>query len=346
MRMLQSPTAADGAKPFPHWQSVDDICLDGIEVLLHGDSAPIQALRRQIHFAAGSECHVLVTGTDCRSNLLAVKQIHLRSAYRYRPVIVLDSHARFESEIDVMLFGDSRAKPAIAVDHNVIILENVEDLPPRVAAKLALALTTGKFHTHDGQDGFVRARLLSTTAIDIAEAVATDRFRRDLLSLLSSYWISVPQLSEREEDIAGIAQMFLEEATTGDVIALSDGTVAALKRFHWADLAQLRRCIYFACARATGQVVEPEDLPSEVAVPRDPSHQFVMKNRTLDPVRVSLKRLERLAIIDAIHRSGGDKSKAAALLGIGTTTLYRKLRQLEILTPDERYRLEERMCSR
>ena len=193
-----------------------------------------------------------------------------------------------------------------------LLLREVGDLPGEAQGRLARAL-------QDRDDGPRGVRVISTATPDLAARVAAGGFRSDLFYRLDVFPVAVPPLCERPEDLAGIAASLLaEEAQARGTAprALSEGALEALRSLplpgNLAELAALLR----KAAQREGPALRAADLLGEEAA----SAAFP------EDLPLDLDRLERLAILEALRRAGGNRTQAARLLHIGLRTLRNKLR--------------------
>ena len=168
-------------------------------------------------------------------------------------------------------------------------------------------------------------RILAASNRDLTSAAAQGRFRSDLLYRIRVVRVHLPTLRERREDIPLLVRAFLVEhgAAIGKTIdAASDAAMAALMKHSWpGNVRELKNALEFAVIRARGPVVQRDDLPPEILEPQPPHADDVSGNWADD---------EKQRILAALKRTGGNRTAAAQLLGIGRATLYRRMAQLGI----------------
>jgi two-component system response regulator HydG len=167
--------------------------------------------------------------------------------------------------------------------------------------------------------------VIAATNRDLESAVRQGQFRQDLFFRLNVVQIKIPPLRERKSDIPILVNAFLEkfaDASSG-VRAISEDAMARLLAYDWpGNVRELENAVERAVALGTGPILHVADLPSNLqygSCERMPQSDEV----------VPLDELERRAILRALRESSGDKLAAARLLGIGKTTLYRKLKQYD-----------------
>jgi two-component system, NtrC family, response regulator HydG len=170
-------------------------------------------------------------------------------------------------------------------------------------------------------------RVLAATNRDLAAEVAAGRFRRDLFYRLRVVELAIPPLRDRPDDILPIAREVLARLSTRDrrsPLALAPRAAELLERHAWpGNVRELENALERAAALCDGDRLEPEDLPDELRT--RPGARASESGMHAAPR--TLAEIERAAILAALARHGGNQSKTAAELGIGTATLYRKLKR-------------------
>jgi len=170
-------------------------------------------------------------------------------------------------------------------------------------------------------------RILAATNRDLEQAVAQGTFRRDLYFRLNVLSLRIPSLRERRQDIPILAAHFLERLSraSGQERILSDDALKAMLAYDWpGNVRELENCLERACAFTTGPTLHVGDLPAAVS-----NQQASSAAGNGDGVNkiVPMSELEKQTILNTIAQLNGDKLLAARLLGIGKTTLYRKLKE-------------------
>jgi len=210
--------------------------------------------------------------------------------------------------------------------NGTLFLDEIGDLPVDLQAKLLRALQEREVKPVGSNDRIsIATRIIAATNRDLDEAVRQGQFRQDLFFRLNVVQIKLPPLRERKSDIPILVNSFLEKFgdTNGKVQTISEDAMARLIAHDWpGNVRELENAVERAVALGSGSMLHVGDLPSNLQyVPDD----RMPKNDELLP----LEELERRAILRALRESSGDKLAAARLLGIGKTTLYRKLKQYE-----------------
>ena len=299
------------------------------DLVLHGASSAIRDLREHIGTAARQHCPVLLRGSIADGAAVVARSIHLRSASRSRPFVPIDCGLRFASEIEAVLFGAAGVDAALAIPRATVVLQNIEDLSFDLQTRLAAALQDSQQSSPYTAPG--GARVIATSAVDLPTAGAKRAFNRKLMLLLNAFSIRVPLLPERREDIPGIAQIIIDSCGRPSIGGLTAHATIALQNYRWRDIDQLRNCLQFAVARAQGPDLDVCDLPREVAVVSTngsgASRHTLGSRHGHESAVLPMSELERLAIIEALRSTNGDKHKAAEILGIGRSTLYRRVKR-------------------
>jgi len=170
-----------------------------------------------------------------------------------------------------------------------------------------------------------KVRILAATNRDLEQAVAEGRLRRDLYFRLNVLTLRIPPLRERKQDIPLLAEYILDRLARagGRLHPLSEEALKAMLAYDWpGNVRELESCLERACAMTSGPVLQLADLPSSVQDALQGALHGLPGGVRIEP----LAHLEKRAILSAIDQLNGDKLLAARLLGIGKTTLYRKLK--------------------
>lgn len=211
-----------------------------------------------------------------------------------------------------------------AAGDGTLFLDEIGDLPTDLQAKLLRALQEREIRPVGSTDRVaISIRVIAATHRDLESAVRQGNFRQDLFFRLNVVQIKMPPLRERKSDIPLLVSFFLEKFSdeNGPVRTISEEAMARLMAYDWpGNVRELENAIERAIALGSGPILHVGDLPSNLQYgtgERMPQNDEVLP----------LEELERRAILRALRESGGDKLAAARLLGIGKTTLYRKLKQ-------------------
>jgi two-component system response regulator HydG len=304
-----------------------------------GQAPEMDRLYRIIAKAACSTHPVLILGESGTGKELVARSVHYSGPFRDKPFIPVDCGSLVPSLIESELFGyvkgaftgAVRAKDGLmaAAESGTIFLDEVGELPIDLQAKLLQALQEKEIRPVGGTRAIpINVRILAATNRDLEEGVQQGTFRRDLYFRLNVLTLRVPPLRERKQDIPLLAGHILERVarTTGVQRNISDDALKLMLNYDWpGNVRELENCLERACALTSGPTVHIGDLPTTL--------QNFHAQEPVVPVHVessgisTMAELEKHAILHAITTLNGDKLKAAKQLGIGKTTLYRKLKE-------------------
>ncbi len=304
---------------------------------LVGQSAPMQRVYRMIARVALGRHPILLLGEHGTGKQAVARAIHTQGSFPERPFVVVDCAALGAlAESEVFGWGASRAKDAPQPGAaGTVFLREVGALPPAAQARLVRALQERDIRAMDGGKVFpAEPRIIAASSCDLDLAVQQATFRRDLYTRLNVVSLQLPALRDRKEDIAPLAEHLLAKMVSGKGrrSALSAEATKVLVSHDWpGNVAELKDCLEHAVAACPRPVLEVEDLPlraqrPEPALGSDTSS--AEGNRILP-----LAEVEKQTILRTLERLNGDKVATARMLGIGKTTLYRKLKEYGIGGP-------------
>jgi len=299
---------------------------------LVGRSARMRGLARTIHGLRHNESHVLVQGESGTGKELVARAIHDASPRAGRAFVPVDCGALPESIIESELFGHEKGAFTGAVgapgqfrtaDGGTLFLDEIGELPLAVQAKLLRALQHKQVRPVGAAAAVsVDLRVVSATHRDLAAMVAEGRFRADLFYRLNVVRIEIPPLRERRADIPLLVQHFLRKVRRAEspIEAIEEEALERLVDHDWpGNVRELENAIESAAALAPGPRLRVADLTTPLrASGRSPAPGP-------EELPLSLEAYERAALERALRTCGGDASAAARRLGIGRSTLYRKL---------------------
>jgi two-component system, NtrC family, response regulator HydG len=305
-----------------------------------------EAMRRVLDLAqrvAKVESTALVTGESGVGKERIARLIHDESPRASRPFVGVNCGAVAETLLESELFGHARGaftgadreRPGLfeAANGGTLFLDEVGEISPGMQVKLLRALQEKEVRrVGENRSRPVDVRVVAATNRDLAEEVSGGRFRKDLYYRLRVIELRVPPLRDRPDDILPLARVFLAETAKRMGRKLTGFTPRAadqLLRYEWpGNVREVQNAIEHAVALATGHRVDVEDLPEElrVAMPRP---RPAGRTHPLEDV-------EREYILAAVEAAGGNRTRAAAELGIGLATLKRKLHRYEAATEEGR----------
>jgi two-component system response regulator HydG len=302
-----------------------------------GRAPEMEKLYRIIAKAAHSTHPVLILGESGTGKEMVARAIHFSGPFREKPFIPVDCGSLVPTLIESELFGYVKgaftgamhAKEGLLAigEGGTVFLDEVGELPTDLQAKLLRAIQEREIRPVGSTKTIpINVRILAATNRDLEQAVTQGSFRRDLYFRLNVLSLRIPSLRERRQDIPLLAGHFLERLSRGAAQerTLSDDALKAMIAYDWpGNVRELENCLERACAFTTGPVIHIGDLPP--AISKIPIVAAEQANTSSTILRMS--ELERVTILNAIAQLNGDKLLAARMLGIGKTTLYRKLKE-------------------
>jgi len=303
---------------------------------LIGLSPKMQRVYRLIEKVSQHNYPVLILGESGTGKELVARSIHFSGPRKNRPIVPVDCSALVPTLIESELFGYVKGAFTGAM-HNrqglmevanggTLFLDEIGDLPVDLQAKLLRALQEKEIRPVGSTDRVpITVRIIAATNRDLDAAVRQGKFRQDLYFRLNVVQIKLPPLRDRKGDIPLLVNSFLEKFSGPDSEPrrVSEDAMVRLMAYDWpGNVRELENAIERAIALGSGPILHVCDLPSSL---QHNSGERLLHNDELLP----LEELERRAILRALREAGGDKLAAARLLGIGKTTLYRKLKQYD-----------------
>jgi len=303
---------------------------------LIGVSAKMQRVYRLIEKVSQHNYPVLILGESGTGKELVAGSIHFCGPRRNRPFVPVDCTSLVPTLIEAELFGyvkgaftgASHNKQGLleAAGSGTLFLDEIGDLPFDLQAKLLRALQEKEVKPVGSTDRVqISTRVIAATNRDLEACVRQGTFRQDLYFRLNVVQIKIPPLRERKSDIPLLVNSFLEKFSDHDGPArvISEDAMARLIAYDWpGNVRELENAIERAVALGSGPILQVGDLPSNL-------HHGTGERMPQNDELVPLEELERRAILRALREASGDKLAAARLLGIGKTTLYRKLKQYD-----------------
>jgi two-component system response regulator HydG len=309
---------------------------------LIGTSPAMEKVYRILTKVASSSHPVLILGESGTGKELVARSIHTSGPNASKPFVPVDCGALVPTLIESELFGHvkgaftgaDRNKEGLlaAAEGGTVFLDEIGELPLDLQAKLLRALQEKEVRpvgaTHSVP---ISARVLAATNRDLNAMVAQGQFRKDLYFRLNVVNLKIPPLRERREDIAILAEYFLERVRreSGETHSFSEDALRLLLEYDWpGNVRELQHAVERTCAMSSGPVLHTVDLPTQL-------QDFSAHRREAAPggdrqgndAVISIADMEKQAILETIRQLKGDKLMAARLLGIGKTTLYRKLKE-------------------
>jgi two-component system response regulator HydG len=294
------------------------------------ESAAMRALLVRASPIAGADAPVVIRGETGSGKEVIARTLHANSPRRGRPFVAINVAALPAELLESELFGHVKgaftgavaAKAGLfeAAHGGTLFLDEIAEMPAALQAKLLRALQDGELRrVGDTRSFSVDVRILCATHRDLDEAVARGGFREDLYYRLKVFTLLVPPLRERRADILPLARLFAARHGR-DGAPFTARAIAALEGHAWpGNVRELENAVHHGVVLARGGDIDAAHLPDELA--RAPRPRPAARLRTL-------AEAERDHVLAVLEACGGNQLRAAEVLGVGRTTLWRKLRAL------------------
>ncbi len=304
---------------------------------LIGSSAPMRELLDMIRLVADSSATVLIQGESGTGKELVAKTIHQTSYRRDKPFVVVDCGSLAETLLESELFGHVKGAFTGAhvtkrglfeeADGGTIFLDEIADTTATFQAKLLRVLQEGEVKPLGGTQPIkIDARVISATNKDLTELVKAKTFRQDLYYRLAVLPLYVSPLRERREDIPLLVEHFMTASCKRHrqpIRTISPEVMQALIETSWAgNVRELQHYIERAIVTTAGPILACNDLVALDSMAKDGG----LRSAT----RGAVTHAERVRIVDALEKTGGNRSQAAKRLKISRASLYNKLRSYHI----------------
>ena len=308
---------------------------------------------------ANAQTPVLITGERGVGKSTIARAIHRLSSRKDKPFLEVPCGALTESVLEKELFGYVTDDSSLRIgkfqqaDGGTILLDEISTVSPAMQVKLLRLLQESQFEPV-GSSSPISAdvRVILATNENLYRAVQDGRFRQDLYYRISVINIDVPPLRERVDDIPLLAQFFLKQTcqqTRRAVAGFSDAAMSALTSYRWqGNVRELQNAVERAVLLGKSDIVTLEDLPNTVRTKPAPT-QAILSNSAAannetnpspapDPSSIrllkdALEEPERKIILDALRAFQWNRIETAAALGINRTTLYKKMKRLNLEEP-------------
>ena len=312
-----------------------------------GHSSALEHIMDTVRKVAASETSVLVRGESGTGKELLAKAIHENSPRRDGPLITVHCAALSAGLLESELFG--HVKGAYTGAHSdkegrfelanggTLFLDEIGDISPETQVKLLRVLQQREFERVGGTQTIqVDVRLIAATHQNLERLIAEGKFREDLYYRLNVISVTLPPLRERYEDVLELAVFFLRRAASRAgrrITKFEDDAIDLLLQYSWpGNIRELQNVIERAVVLAEGETITVSDLPVDLQSPGAPVDRGTMSrpesefgnlngNREDDPIA------ERRKLLEALEKSGGNKARAARLLGLARSTYFSKLKK-------------------
>jgi DNA-binding NtrC family response regulator len=315
--------------------------------LLGNDSALLPAMS-MIAKVADTACTVLITGESGTGKELVARSLHAGSARQNKPFVPVNSAAIPANLVESELFGHTKGSFTGATSTRLgkfaqanggtIFLDEIGEMDIAIQAKLLRLIQDGELYPV-GEETPTRidVRILAATNRNLEQEVAAGRFRADLFWRLNVIPIELPSLRERLSDIPLLVEHFVRKSGNRhkrDVTGFEPAAMAKLESYQWpGNIRELENVIERAVLMRGKGIIRLTDLPKEILSPRSVTPKNTPIPRLPEDgtdLRAMLEAVEERMIGEALERTGGNKNRAAELLGMNRTTLVEKLRRKRV----------------
>lgn len=310
-----------------------------------GHSPAMRALYQVLEQAAPTPASMLILGESGTGKELVAQTIHQLSPRSHHPFVALNCAAIPDTLLESEIFGhekgaftgatDRRAGCFELADRGTLFLDEIAEMTPATQVKLLRVLQERRFRRLGGRiEQEVDVRVLAATNVDPATAIRDGRLREDLYYRLNVFSISLPPLRGRKEDLLLLIQAFIEEFNARDnraVAGVSPAAMRQLEQYDWpGNVRELRNVIERAVILTKGHLIEPAQLPVFGPAPAAAASAASAPGSaiTIAP-GMTVDEAEQKLIMATLDSAGGNKTRAAEMLGISLKTLHNKLNRFK-----------------
>ncbi len=305
--------------------------------LIIGESAVIKQIYTMINKVAHSSSNILITGKSGTGKELVARAIHQNSPRADAPFVPINCGAIPENLFESELFGFKKGaftgavmdKDGVfrAANGGTLFLDEVGEIPVHIQVKLLRAIEEKEIKPIGSPSSFkVDVRVLSATNKDLQKEIEEGNFREDLYYRLNIIDIHLPSLSERRDDIPLLVNHFIRkynQELKRKVLGVDNETMKALMNYKWkGEVRELENIIERAVLLCESDYITLKDLP--------PHACSGVTMEYADDLKTSVRNFEKQHILSILKRVDNDKNRCAEILGIGLSSLYRKIDELDI----------------
>ena len=305
-----------------------------------GKSPSMKAVFDMIQTVATTDSTVLITGNSGTGKELVARAIHYNSKRKNKPFIAVNCGAISENLIESELFGHKKGAFTGAIsdkegyikaaEGGTLFLDEVSEMPLQLQVKLLRVLQERECTPVGSTAPFaVNIRFVASTNRNLQEEISKGKFREDLFYRLNVVDINLPSLKQRREDIPHLVDHFIDKyrAEMGkNVRGIENNALRALMNNEWrGEVRELENAIERAVIFATSDMIALQDLPDNLRNIKE-----IQVPEKIGSLEEFMKRIEKEYILRALESYNYDKEKASAALNLGLSTLYRKIKDLEI----------------
>jgi PAS domain S-box-containing protein len=305
-----------------------------------GKSHEMQEVYHLIRSVARTNVTVLVQGDTGTGKELVARAIHYESPRAGEPFVVVHCAALPETLLESELFGhvkgaftgatsDRKGRFQLA-DRGTLFLDEISEVSPAIQVKLLRVLENKQFErVGDSRTTQVDVRLICATNRNLKQMISDGKFREDLYYRINVVSLRLPPLRERDEDIPLLVQHFIEKfnkETGKQVSKVHPDAMDILLDYAWpGNVRELENAIGHAFVHCRGDIIQPEHLPQDIYDAGPAGTETALK------MLESLEEVEKAAIVEMLKRSKGNRTRAAKRLGIGRSSLWRKMKKYGLI---------------
>jgi PAS domain S-box-containing protein len=302
-----------------------------------GKSKSMNKVYSLLESVAQSDSSVLITGESGTGKELVARAIHLHSDRKSAPFIAINCNAYAESLIESELFGHEKGAFTGAIKNKTgrfelakegtLFLDEIGDLSPQIQVKLLRVLETKQFEQVGGIEPItLDARILAATNKDLKNEIESGRFREDLLFRINVINIELPPLRDRMDDFPILVNHFIKlfnEKLKKNITGLSAEAFKLLTKYNWpGNIRELENVIEHGFVLCQGEIIQLEHLPEKLVTKIDKYENVNKRSPIVDA--------EKKLILDTLEKHKGNKNETAKALGINKSTLWRKMKKLNL----------------
>jgi len=306
-----------------------------------GHSPALESVIRTAQIAAAADVHILIEGETGTGKELMAQALQQSSRRADQPFVIINCAALPADLVESLMFGhekgaftgadESRDGYVQKAAGGTLFLDEIGELPLAQQAKLLRFVENGECQrvgSHKLEK--IDVRILAATNHNLLQLIDTGKFRQDLFYRLSVVTLRLPSLHERRGDIAELAKHFLTQAAHNnhtETCTLSHDALKLLKQYAWpGNIRELKNVCQHVSALSPGEIIHKENLPLSIRESKSPSGS----GYTLPEHGIDMESLEIDLIKQALNYSGGNKSKAARLLGLSRDAFLYRLKKHDL----------------